>query len=208
MISWQSQNMEESKIETLLNIKTTGRDDTRANSFNYPYEPTDYCVLKELVQSGLIGKKNHLIDYGSGKGRVSFYLSYETGCSCTGVELDERLYNRALKNHGSFIKKNKVSFVNENAVNFIVPDDADRMFFFNPFSKEVLAAVLKKIIESSVRNPREILLFFYYPSDEYMGMLMTQNELSFYDEIDCSELFPNSKEINREQIVIFQVIDD
>ena len=58
--------MEESKIEELLHIKTTGRDDTRANSYNYPYEPTDNCVLERLVSSGLIGKKNHLIDYGCG----------------------------------------------------------------------------------------------------------------------------------------------
>ena len=197
--------MEESKIEELLHIKTTGRDDTRANSYNYPYEPTDYCVLERLAASGLISKKNHLIDYGSGKGRVPFFLSYETGCRAVGVELDERLYNRALKNLDSFIKKNKVTFVNENAVNFIVPENADRFFFFNPFSVEVLGSVLKKIIDSAYESEREMLLFFYFPSDEYMGRLMSQDKLMFYDEIDCKDLFPSSKERQRERIVIFEV---
>lgn len=198
--------MEETKIEELLHIKTTGRDDTRANSYNYPYEPTDYCVLERLVSSGLIGKKNHLIDYGCGKGRVPFYLSYETGCKATGVELDERLYNRAVKNLDSFIKKNKVSFVNENAVNFVVPENADRFFFFNPFSVEILSSVLKKIIDSAYKIEREMFLFFYFPSDEYMGLLMTQDKLMFYDEIDCMDLFPNSKEEQRERIVIFEIV--
>lgn len=198
--------MEEAKIEELLHIKTTGRDDTRANNYNYPYEPTDYCVLERLASSGYIGKKNHLIDYGSGKGRVPFYLSYETGCRSTGVELDERLYNRAVKNLESYIKSSKVDFVNENAVNYVVPSTADRFFFFNPFSREVLASVLKKIIESSYELEREMLLFFYFPSDDYMGLLMMQEDLMFLDEIDCSDLFPNSKEINRERIVILEII--
>ena len=30
---------------------------------------------------------------------------------------------------------------------------------------------------------------FYYPSDEYVSFLMTQDELMFSDEIDCRDLF-------------------
>ena len=51
---------------------------------------------------------------------------------------------------------------------------------------------------------REILLFFYYPSEEYVSCLMEEDELMFYDEIDCRDLFPG--EDSRERILIFEFI--
>lgn len=39
-----------------------------------------------------------------------------------------------------------------------------------------------------------------------VAVSVSDNELMFVDEIDCSDLFPNSKEINRERIVIFEII--
>ena len=68
-------------------------------------------------------------------------------------------------------------------------EEVDRVFFFNPFSVEILRKVLAKIEDSYYENPREIQLFFYYPSDEYISELMTVDILSFVDEIDCRDLF-------------------
>ena len=48
-----------------------------------------------------------------------------------------------------------------------------------------------------------MLLFFYYPSEEYIGTLMQQEQLMFYDEVDCRDLFPGDNE--REKILIFEV---
>lgn len=64
--------MDEQAWERLLNIKTAGRDDSQFDGEHHPYEPTDYAVLERLISTGYIGKHNVLIDYGSGKGRVSF----------------------------------------------------------------------------------------------------------------------------------------
>lgn len=83
--------MDEQAWERLLNIKTAGRDDSQFDGEHHPYEPTDYAVLERLISTGYIGKHNVLIDYGSGKGRVSFFLAHETRCRCIGVEFDERL---------------------------------------------------------------------------------------------------------------------
>ena len=171
-------NQNETQWDKLLKIKTTGRDDSHSDQYRYPYEPTSYMVLERLANSGLIRKNNTLIDYGTGKGRVCFYLSYQTRCKTIGVEYDERIYE--------------------------VPSEVDRCYFFNPFSVEILQSVLARIYESYYENPRDILLFFYYPSEEYISILMTQEQLIFYDEINTSDLFPG--EDNREKILIFQVI--
>ena len=64
--------------DKLLQIKTTGRDDSNSDQYRYPYEPTPYCVLERLANSGLIRKKDVILDYGCGKGRVDFFLSYQT----------------------------------------------------------------------------------------------------------------------------------
>ena len=75
------------------------------------------------------------------------------------------------------------------------------MLFFNPFSVELLRKVIARIVKSYYENPREIFLMFYYPSEEYISYLLTVDELEFYDEIDCGDLF--EKKDSREQIMIF-----
>ena len=88
-----------------------------------------------------------------------------------------------------------------NAENYVVPAEVDRVFFFNTLSVEILRKVLAKIEDSYYENPREIQLFFYYPSDEYICELMTVDMLSFVDEIDCRDLFDG--ENPRERIMVF-----
>ena len=44
--------------DKLLQIKTTGRDDSNADQYRYPYEPTPYRVLERLANSGLIRKRD------------------------------------------------------------------------------------------------------------------------------------------------------
>ena len=85
-----------------------------------------------------------------------------------------------------------------------MPLYVNRCYFFNPFSVEILRGVFSRILQSYYENPREILLFFYYPADDYISYLMSVNELDFYDEIECDDLFPNDI---RERILIFKLSD-
>ena len=94
------------------------------------------------------------------------------------------------------------SFVQADAVEYKVPEQVDRFFFFNPFSLDLLKKVLARILESYYAQMRNIQLFFYYPSDEYIAYLMTVDELMFADEIDCRDLFPGDNP--RERIVVFE----
>lgn len=187
--------------DKLLNIKTSGRDDTNADLYRYPYEPTPYCVLERLANSGLIRKGDFVLDYGCGKGRVSFFLSYQTKAKTIGIEYDERIYARAVENQKT--ARAKADFVATRAEEFKVPQDVNRCYFFNPFSVEILRSVMARIIESYYTAPREMFLFFYYPSSEYMCYLATVDELEFYDEIECGDLFDGND--LRERIMIFRL---
>lgn len=202
-IKKMKEDKNESRWDKLLNIRTMGRDDTHADQYRYPYEPTPYSVLERLANAGYIRKGNILLDYGCGKGRVDFFLSYQTRCKSIGIEYDERIYEKAAENKKDAVSSGRVEIELANAEEFVVPETADCMYFFNPFSVEILRKVMARILESYYAEPRRIQLFFYYPSDEYISYLMTVEELMFTDEIVCMDLFPG--EDPREKIAIFEL---
>ena len=192
-------------MDKLLQIKTTGRDESNADQYHHPYEPTPYSVLERLAASELISSEDVVLDYGCGKGRVDFFLSYRTKARTIGIEYDARIYQDALDNQKTALSKAKTSFVLTNAESYEVPFQVNRCYFFNPFSVEILHKVMARILESYYEEPRELFLFFYYPADEYVAYLMTVDELEFYDEIECADLFPGNDP--RERILIFQLPD-
>ena len=187
--------------DKLLQIQTRGRDALGADEYHHPYEPTPYSVLERLANSGLIGKDDVVLDYGCGKGRVGFFLSYRTNARTIGIEYDGRIYESALGNQKT--AKTKANFVLTRAEEYEVPPEVNRCYFFNPFSAEILHKVMARIMESWYEAPREVFLFFYYPADEYISYLMTVDELEFYDEIECDDLFAETD--SRERIMIFQL---
>ena len=195
----------ENSWDKLLQIQTCGRDETNADEYHHPYEPTPYTVLERLVTSGLITQEDAVLDYGCGKGRVGFFLSYRTKAKTIGIEYDDRILDIALENQKSTISRVKPDFVLTRAEEYEVPPHVNRCYFFNPFSVEILRKVMARIIESHYEHPRELFLFFYYPSDEYISYLMTVDELEFYDEIECDDLFEGHD--LRERIMIFQLPD-
>ena len=197
---------QEQNWDKRLRIQTTGRDETNADQYHHPYEPTPYSVLERLAASGLIGKQDVVLDYGCGKGRVDFFLSYQTKAKTIGVEYDERIYRSALENRSTAHPKANAEFLAARAETCEVPSDVNRCYFFNPFSVEILRKVMARILESYYTAPREIFLFFYYPAEEYISYLMTVGELEFYDEIECDDLFQGSDP--RERILIFQLPED
>lgn len=192
--------MNEAQWDKKLNIQTIGRVDAHADAYHYPYEPTPYSVLERLAKSGWLSRRNILIDYGCGKGRVGCFLRYVIGCRTIGVEYNAKMYRQAVENQRRFGKE--VSFVCANAEEYPV-EDADSFYFFNPFSVEILKGVLWRIMESYYEKPRKMRLFFYYPNDAYLLHLLSLYSLSYAGEIDCRDLFDGKDE--RERILIFEI---
>ena len=194
----------ENNWDKLLQIQTTGRDDSHADLYHHPYEPTPYVVLERLANSGFFAEDDVVLDYGCGKGRVGFFLSHSTKAKTIGIEYDERIYRAALENRKTAVSGVKPDFVLTGAEEYAVPQEVNRCYFFNPFSPQILRKVMARILESYYEHPREIFLFFYYPSDDFLSCLMTVEELDFYDEIECDDLFAADV---RERIMIFQLPD-
>ena len=199
--------MKEKYYEELLNIKTTGDqswDETK--KCYHPYEPTPYFALDKLFESYYINEKDSVIDFGCGKGRLNFYLNYNYNCNVLGIEMDENFYNQCMENKKEYLKNNKreedkINFLCTLAQEYEISDKDNKFYFFNPFSLEILRKTVARIIDSYYEHPREIQLFFYYPSDEYISYLMTVDEFLFLDEISCQDLFEGNDP--RERMVVF-----
>ena len=150
----------------------------------------------------MIDKDDVVLDYGCGKGRAGFFLSHRMQAKTIGIEYDARIYAGALKNQQTAAAT--ADFVLSKAEEYTVPTDVNMCYFFNPFSAEILHKVMARILESYYARPREMFLFFYYPADEYVSFLMTVEELDFFDEIECDDLFAPDP---RERILIFRLPD-
>ncbi len=190
-----------------LGIETTGRDNSCETPNVLAYEPTTYTVLDRIITQGNITADDHIVDYGSGKGRVCIFLSDRTGCRSTGIELVKKFHEKACANLAAYRKNAKkevdIDFINVKAQDYDLPDTADVLFFFNPFSHKTFGAVIRKVLESYERVQRHIRIFIYYPQDAFIALLSGISEVMFYDEIDCGDLF--SEEDDRNRVMIFEI---
>lgn len=212
-----------------LGIVTAGADGDSSDTVNFRYEPTPYAVLDRLAQSGLIRPESVLVDYGCGRGRCSLFLHAATGCRAIGIDHNPVLVREAKANlarmkdavtlrqsTGSSLpflsrtaageepenKEQAVTFRRMRAQEYRVTDE-DSFYFFNPFSEVILQGVLQEIIASWYENPRQIYLFFYYPKDEDVSLLSMYDEILFYDEIDCTDLYGGRDD--RERILVYEL---
>ena len=73
--------MHDLEMDKKLNIDTVGYIDwPRGVNLDYfRTESTSYQDLDRLIEEYDFREGSHLVDYGSGKGRIIFYLNYRLG---------------------------------------------------------------------------------------------------------------------------------
>ena len=192
-----------------LHIETGGRDASFEDDNHHPYEPTPYAVLERIAQSGYLHPGDQIVDYGSGKGRAAFYFHSQLGCSVIGIEREAALYQDAMDNAVSYREGTGLQtdgfpgiwFLCEDAEQYEIPE-TDAFYFFNPFSVTILRSVIRRILESFYTYGRATKLFFYYPEDECVAYLMTEEELEYFDDISTKDLFGDDP---RECVLVFGI---
>ena len=143
----------EEKYDRLLHIKTTGRDDSHSDQYRFPYEPTPYPVLERLANAGYIRKGNTLLDYGCGKGRVDFFLAWQTRCRTIGVEYDERIFEKAEENQKTAVSAARTAFQLANAEAFRCRSMWTGSIFSIPFLWRFFRRLLPGFWNPGMRRP-------------------------------------------------------
>ncbi|RDW16138.1 SAM-dependent methyltransferase [Oceanobacillus arenosus] len=202
--------MKEYQYDRLLSIKTTGNQWGVPSSTHYnPYEPTLYEALEVLFDHYELNREDHLIDFGSGKGRLGFYIDYHFHAKVTGVEMNEKFYNMAMENRSHYLHRTKrkgdnIQFYCGLAENYAIDLTANRFYFFNPFSVQIFQRVIQNILQSIEESAREIEIILYYPHDDYLFYLDNHPSFVLKEEIILPKVYEKNP---YERFVIYKLID-
>ena len=134
------------------------------------YQGANYYLLEKafkfLEEAGANG---HLVDFGSGKGRIMVVAANNGFQQITGIDFAPALCNMAVNNI-SKIEKNfpgiKFEVLCEDATNYSIPDNAATFFFFNPFNEIIMLRVVKNILLSFKKYPRKIYVVYLNPVEK------------------------------------------
>lgn len=193
--------MKEYYYDKLLQIKT-GPDKriVYPDSFHYnPYEPTPYSVLEALSENYAFTADDHVVDFGSGKGRLPFYIHHFHQASVTGVEMDDKMIESSLDNLKSYErfapeKENTIEFLPCLAEEYIIQPKDNCFYFFNPFSTEIFHKVIIRILQSVEKHNRTVDLILYYPNGDYIFHLENNTVFELVKEIKMQDYKRNSDE--------------
>lgn len=200
--------MEDFYYEKLFNIKTTGEQQGFYESYHYNrYEATSYLALESLFKEYKVNNDDCIVDFGCGKGRLSFYINYYFNSKVTGIEMNNNYFNTCINNKKNYLKnyskqKNKIVFVNEFAEEYNISSTDNKFYFFNPFSLQIFMKVIKNILLSMEKYPRDIELILYYPSDDYIYYLENYTGFILSQEINIPNLSLIDK---RQKFLIYKI---
>ncbi len=164
----------ERQFDEFLGINTfSGMSEsiTEENGDNL-YQATYYKDLITIFNEVSLEPEDVLVDFGCGLGRVLFYGNSRHYCRTVGIEKDSQIFEELLANRDMYQSKfleqeDRMHFHNTDAAEYEIGDEDNYFYFFNPFSADTFKRVLKNIIASVKRAPRDIYVMTYYPTFEY-----------------------------------------
>lgn len=144
------------------------------------YEATPYEALEHLFQAYRFRKGDRVVDFGCGRGRVTFSIHNRFHVPVVGIEAHDRTYEEALANKSSYRFKAKrnpapIKLKYGLAEHYKVKPSDNRFYFFNPFSHRVFQKVMGNIMKSVEETPRHVDVILYYPLPEYKHVLGNHN---------------------------------
>jgi len=149
--------------EAIIDLKELGI----RNELFRPYVPTDYRGFRTILAAlDVRSNEDVFLDFGSGMGRAVIMAAKYPFRKIYGVEIAPQLNEIASQNVRSALpglKCRDIELITADAREFVIPDEATVIYFFNPFSGEVLADVLQNIRASLRRRPRALRLICKIP---------------------------------------------
>lgn len=140
---------------------------------NYSYAASEYDGLVKIFDRVSLTKEDTLVDIGCGMGRVLFFCNQKFMCHVTGVEYDSKIFEKLKENaayyHVRFKnQEDKFHLFNIKAEDYDIQPHDNFFYMFNPFSRDILAKILDKIVCSVKCSPRRATVILYYCTYEMM----------------------------------------
>jgi SAM-dependent methyltransferase len=145
----------------LADLKITSENRDKGNQYQ-PMEPDIFGeLMRHLLPHISLGKFT-FVDFGSGKGRALFLAAEYPFKHIIGVEFSSALHAVAQRNIMSYRNSSQrchdIQSVLADASIYDLPLEPLVLFFFNPFSSDVMRNVLAKLTRSLRTQPRPAFL--------------------------------------------------
>lgn len=123
----------------------------------------------KIIRAGLMALAIHhedytFVDFGCGKGRVLLVASEFPFRKIIGVEFAPSLAETARQNLKRYRSRNQkcsdIEVVTGDAVEYALPPGPLVLYFFSPFSREVMAQIVQNLESSIQESPRDLLVLF------------------------------------------------
>ena len=204
--------MDEQDYEKLLQIKTSGEQQIFNDSPHYNrYEATAYQLLDALSENYQFSSADSVVDFGCGKGRLPIYLHHRFSVAVTGIEMNAFFHKQSLANKESYLAKHKkrrkappLTFLHGLAEEYEIAPNDNIFYFFNPFSVQIFAKVIAKILSAPHQALKHRDLILYYPSADYIDFLENSSPFLFLQEIASPFLYENDP---RNRFSIYRLTD-
>jgi len=176
-MAYEHWRRESARFDRRHGVDTAGRiesSDLAIESPNQPfgvrYEPTPPRTFAALMRNlpADLGEYT-FVDFGSGKGRVVLLASRYGFRRIVGVEYARDLHEAACRNLRSYRDERRVcsdiELLHIDAVDYAIPATPCVFYFFQPFSRDVMARVLGNIKASlGVRRRVYLMILLPHPS--------------------------------------------
>lgn len=184
--------MVEKKFDQLLGIRTDGIRKWRGNVPYNRYEPTPYVALEKLFQAYRIEEEDEVVDFGCGRGRVSFYIHHRFQVPVTGIENNDKTFEEALDNEASYRRDREhitapLELEYGLAEMYEIEETENCFYFFNPFSVNIFKKVVDNIMTSIKQHDRPVDLILYYPLPEYKWFLKQKTPFRLINKVRVPE---------------------
>jgi SAM-dependent methyltransferase len=166
-------------IERRLGLDTAGRVSLSELGAGAPgrenYSPVSWPTLWRALPAKEVTPDDVFLDLGAGKGRMLVLAARYPFRRIVGVEVSPALSDVArtnLRRADPMLRCQRVEVVTADAASCTIPDDVTVTHVFNPFTGEVFAAALARLLESITRRPRTIRLIYTNPQPREHALIM------------------------------------
>lgn len=194
--------------DLLFSIKTTNKRivSNQAEHYNH-YEATPYPIIHAFFNAYTLDSTDSFVDFGCGKGRLLYYVHYRFHSSVTGIEMNEYLYKKTIKNKQNYLNKvkeikNPIKVKCSLAENYEIKSSENIFYFFNPFSLKIFKRVIRNILLSVQHHPRKIDIILYYPDTMYTNFLNKEGSFELVKKVKVPRLYEIN---NNECFLIYRV---
>jgi SAM-dependent methyltransferase len=151
------------------------------------YQPSPQNFAAELIHALPIDYSQFIfIDFGAGKGRVLLIAAQLPFAAVIGIEFSQELCAVAIDNISKIVPNKRAGRVEcyyNDVTLYPLPESPLVCYFYNPFDRLIMQAVVDRLASSLKDKPREIYIIYVHP--EHRAIFDAE---AYWDAIDESSL--------------------